>query len=69
MKNMKNTEHEHKWTQQHGFQIWPDFMKSKAHKGYKSFKDKELMVYSLQVSLNHHKVAKMGFDSKPKLWN
>jgi hypothetical protein len=44
-------------------------MKSKAHKGYKSFKDQELMVHSLLLSLNHRNLAKMGFGSKLKPLN
>jgi hypothetical protein len=47
----KNKEHqEHlKQTQQRELKFRPDFMKSKAHKSCKLFKDQELKVHSLQL--------------------
>jgi hypothetical protein len=64
----KNEHQEHpKQTQQHKLKSKPDFMKSKAQKGCKSFMDQELRVHSLRLSLNHHDLIKMSFGSKLKL--
>jgi hypothetical protein len=50
-KNKEHEEHqEHlKQTQQRELKFRPDFMKSKAHKSCKLFKDQELKVHSLQL--------------------
>jgi len=69
--NKKNKEYEEhqehsKQTQQRELKFRPDFMKSKAHKSCKLFKDQELKVHSLQLWLNHHDLVKMGFGSKSK---